>query len=78
MTDLVDPNEIEKIFGIPRHAAEHLLHFQKGTVYIMHSQECINTGIDLRECVYSVALDEGTLGWVRHDGLVIADLDDFE
>lgn len=28
-------------------------------VYILHSQACKDSGIDLRECEYAVALDRG-------------------
>lgn len=28
-------------------------------VYILHSHKCKDSGIDLRECPYSIALDQG-------------------
>ncbi len=67
MTDLVDPTEIERIVGARRHATTHLGHADSDNemVYILHSQECLDSGIDLRECSFSVALDKGInpLGW---------------
>lgn len=61
MTDLVNPNEIEEIVGVKR---DPLLHWGRAvsaeqTVYILHSQECVDSGIDLRDCAFSKALDKG-------------------
>lgn len=61
MTDLVDPEEIERIVGVQRHPT---LHYARAVqvmdrVYILHSQECRDSGIDLRDCPYSRALDNG-------------------
>ncbi len=60
MTDLVDPTKIEQIVGAQRHPTEHLAKAITDTqiVYILHSQECLGSGIDLRECPYSKSLDE--------------------
>lgn len=68
MTDLVNPSEIESIVGAPRHATDHLGRAVSAeqTVYILHSEECRASGVDLRECPYSVALDlgiESRLSW---------------
>lgn len=61
MSDLVDPTEIERIVGAERHAVQHLARAVSAEemVYILHSQKCKDSGIDLRECPYSIALDEG-------------------
>jgi hypothetical protein len=63
MTTLVDPSAIEMIVGVKRHVREHygraVSHPRSRFVYILHSQTCVNTGIDLRECLFSVALDRG-------------------
>jgi hypothetical protein len=61
MTDLVPPTEIERIVGVPRHATEHWGRAvsDEQRVYILHSRECLDSGIDLRYCAYSVALDDG-------------------
>lgn len=61
MSDLVPTDEIEQIVGIQRH---HKRHYGRAvsaeeTVYILHSHQCKSSGIDLRECRYSVALDQG-------------------
>lgn len=66
MADLVNPSEIESIVGAPRHATDHLGRAVSAeqTVYILHSEECRSSGVDLRECPYSVALDLGIEGRV--------------
>lgn len=61
MTALADPTEIETIVGVAR---DDTLHFGRAvsaerTVYILHSRACRDSGRDLRECRYSVALDKG-------------------
>lgn len=75
MSDLVPADEIESIVGVKRHPR---LHFGRAVsaekrVYILHSQECLDSGIDLRECEYSIALDRGIddepgiwFAWVHH------------
>ena len=61
VTDLVPATEIEQIVGARRHALAHLGRFATAeqTVYILHSQACLNSGIDLRSCIYSRALERG-------------------
>ncbi|MFV8317158.1 hypothetical protein LAUMK4_05861 [Mycobacterium persicum] len=61
MTDLVPSEDIERIVGVSR---KRDLHYGRAvsdeqTVYILHSKECLNSGIDLRECRFSIALDRG-------------------
>jgi hypothetical protein len=65
MINLVPENEIESIVGRQRDAVRHigLRRIEDKRVYIMHSQECKNSGIDLRDCVYSQALENS--GWSR-------------
>ncbi len=76
MSDLVSPTDIESIVGRMRHATDHYARAvsddpQRGTentVYILHSQDCLDSGIDLRECEYSVAMDKGITSptpWAR-------------
>ncbi len=73
MSDLVPGSEIERIVGIERHATEHYGRAvsAEGVVYILHSQQCKDSGVDLRECPFSVALDLGIedappwTGWRR-------------
>lgn len=61
MTALVPADEIEEIVGARRHATHHLGRAVsvEQTVYILHSQGCKDSGLDLRECPYSLALDRG-------------------
>lgn len=62
MTDLVNPSTIEAIVGADRGATLHrgrAVTTGKKTVYILHSAECLNSGRDLRNCPYSIALDRG-------------------
>jgi len=61
MTALVDPSEIERIVGIERHAVRHYARAVSAeqTVYILHSVLCRERHKDLRECLFSLALDNG-------------------
>ncbi len=61
MSDLVPADEIEQIVGTKR---DKWMHYGRAVsaeqvVYILHSQHCKDTGIDLRACVLSRALDRG-------------------
>ena len=61
MTNIVSPNRIEEIVGVRRHDQAHYGRAvsTEQTFYILHSQRCLDSGVDLRECRYSVALDRG-------------------
>jgi hypothetical protein len=61
MSELVDPASIEAIVGWPRQPDVHMGRYNsdEGRLYILHSQECLGSGIDLRECEYSIAMDRG-------------------
>lgn len=61
MSDPVPADEIERIVGIIRHPTDHYANAvsDEQTVYILHSHECKDSGIDLRECAFSRAMDEG-------------------
>ncbi len=61
MSDKVPTDEIERIVGVSRHDWDHIGRAvsDEQQVYILHSKECIESGIDLRECEFSVALDLG-------------------
>lgn len=65
MSDLVPPDKIEQIVGARRHRTAHIVRAvsSEQTVYILHSQECLNDcfirGVDLRHCRFSLALDRG-------------------
>lgn len=61
MSELVNSDRIEAKVGAVRHARMHVGRAVSAeqTVYILHSKECLDSGIDLRECRYSLALDRG-------------------
>jgi hypothetical protein len=43
------------------------------TVYVLHSQECKDSGIDLRDCEFSIALDRGIPldRWEHHQDMPV-------
>lgn len=61
MAERVDPSKIEGIVGRERHRTEHYGRAvsREQTFYILHSQMCRDTYEDLRECSFSLALDNG-------------------
>lgn len=61
MTNLVDRSQIERLVGAKRRPTMHLgrTDSEVDTFYILHSKRCLDSGIDLRECRYSLALDQG-------------------
>lgn len=68
MSDLVDPAVIERTVGARRQRKYHLARLvpnrhasgaQNSVVYILHSQNCVDTHSDLRHCRFSRALDAG-------------------
>lgn len=61
MSALVPASEIEQAVGATRHPHQHLGRAVsvEETVYVLHSQRCKDSGIDLRECEWSLALDRG-------------------
>ncbi len=61
MTDLVPGDKIEQTVGATRHRTAHLGRAVSAeeTVYILHSHDCLGSGVDLRDCSYSLALDRG-------------------
>jgi hypothetical protein len=61
MSEIVPASEIEAIVGIERHATRHYARAVSAeeTVYILHSHRCKDGGRDLRECFFSLALDNG-------------------
>lgn len=71
MTDLVPADQIERIVGVRRHATRHYARAAsvERTVYILHSARCRDSGRDLRECLFSQALDNGIreCDWSGHE-----------
>lgn len=61
MTRLEPSDHIESIVGAKRDATLHIGRAVSAEqrVYIMHSKKCSDSGIDLRDCSFSVALDGG-------------------
>lgn len=61
MSNLVNPDDIEQIVGAKRHSHQHLGRAvsSEQTIYILHSGKCKDSGIDLRACEWSLALDRG-------------------
>jgi hypothetical protein len=74
VSDLVPTEDIERIVGASRH---HTAHYGRAvsaeeTVYILHSKECLNSGIDLRECQFSIALDRGiSIRWDQYENVPV-------
>lgn len=61
MSRVESAESIEQTVGARRHPTLHLARAvaAEERVYILHSQECFDGGIDLRACHFSIALDEG-------------------
>lgn len=61
MSNLVPAEDIERIVGVARHQTKHYGRADSAeeTVYVLHSRDCKDSGIDLRDCPYSIALDRG-------------------
>jgi hypothetical protein len=76
MSNLVPAEDIERIVGTARHYQAHYGRAvsSEQTVYILHSKRCRGSGIDLRACRFSVALDRGINpeAWVGHEDVPIA------
>ena len=75
MSDLVPADDIERIVGVQRHRKAHYGRAVSAeqTVYVLHSHECRDSGIDLRECRFSVALDRGIKpeAWSGHQDVAV-------
>lgn len=75
MSDLVPAEDIERIVGIARHPTGHFGRAVSAeqTVYILHSRECLDSGIDLRDCRFSEALDRGiwAQAWADHEDMPV-------
>lgn len=63
MTNLVPVDQIEAIVGAKRQTSFHLGCDSRSeeAFFILHSQDCKDSGIDLRECEFSLALDRGII-----------------
>lgn len=75
MSNLVPTEDIERIVGVDRHWSLHLARAVSAEqkVYVLHSQqcweECEDAPEDLKECPYSLALDNGIdeSEWMEHE-----------
>lgn len=71
MSDLVNPSDIERIVGVKRGRSLHCGRAvsDEQMVYILHSRMCVDTGTDLRNCRFSIALDRGIneRAWAGHE-----------
>jgi hypothetical protein len=78
VSEVVPASKIERIVGAERHATDHIGRAVSAeqTVYILHSRECADSGIDLRDCPYSVALDEYGVWSDREDEAVVLEIVD--
>ena len=55
--DRVPGHAIEKIVGVSRHPTEHYGRMVDDTVFILHSQECLDSGVDIvHDCEFSLTL----------------------
>lgn len=63
VSELVPAEDIETIVGQERHKVCHYGRAVSAeeTLYILHSHDCKDSGTDLRECEYSIALDRGLI-----------------
>lgn len=52
---------IESTVGASRHPTDHIgrAESSRQTVYVLHSRQCVDSTPDLRDCEYSLALDDG-------------------
>lgn len=75
MTDIVPADQIETLVGARRHPTEHIARGDTATgrVYILHSAKCRLRYRDLRDCPWSLALDQQNL-WCPPDEPVLVRL----
>jgi hypothetical protein len=76
MSNLVPTEDIERIVGTARHRKVHYgrASSREQVVYILHSKECLTSGIDLRGCRFSMALDRGIdeRRWTGYEDVPVA------
>lgn len=74
MSARVPADRIERIVGVERHATRHYARAvsSEQMVYILHSGLCLGSTPDLRECPFSLALDNGIDEQVWADHLDVA------
>lgn len=76
MTNLVPADQIERIVGVARDPIDHWARAVSAeqTVYILHSQQCKDSTPDLRDCPFSLALDDGIeiADWVEDEPVIVS------
>ena len=75
MSERVAVEDIERIVGTERHATMHYANAVSAEemVYVLHSQECLDSYSDLRLCPYSKALDTGInpYEWSKNEPVLV-------
>lgn len=61
MSEIVAAQDIERIVGVRRHPTKHWAKAVsvEQEVFILHSADCLASTPDLRDCLFSLALDNG-------------------
>ena len=61
MSEVQDAAVVQAAVGAERREGEHLgrVVSAEERVYVLHSERCIESGIDVRKCAFSAALDRG-------------------
>ncbi len=61
MSEVQEPAVVRAVVGADRREGEHVgrVVSEEERVYVLHSERCIASGIDLRVCAFSAALDRG-------------------
>lgn len=81
MTNLVDASKIEVIVGVKRHQHYHYVNASRynDMAYILHSFDCVASTPDLRDCVFSKALDAAGIPhgkwWGMEDRPIIVEIE---
>ena len=60
---IVPASTVEHVVGQQRWHFEHIGMYDGRTVTILHSHRCRDSTPDLRDCVFSQALANDTIGW---------------
>lgn len=85
MSNIVPAHAIEEIVGAERRQTQHLGRAVsvEEKAYILHSRDCLYSGVDLRLCPFSLALDKFGIdldgAWCgQEDQTVVLDIVDDE
>lgn len=80
MSDIVPSADIERIVGATRHETDHIARAvsREQRVYLLHPHACLREHTDLRDCLFSLALDEGIdlFVWVEDVPMTVLIADD--